>query len=308
MIGMVPVVKGEETYIIEDRQNGEIFNMRQEENRSGIPFNVPIYGNRSGYAYHDPAYPAERLKAFSFILKDSHSLSAETRAGSGEEDVKADPRSADCDDSQADQMSAAIVGAGRDGPERRKFAGGDDVWGIDYEKIDWYRVLDTLKKAVTSRDKLVIRAIVERFIDGEGRKRPGYRWDVELRVENILISAVRQHDVDKIKILFEGGGDKLTDVKGGELLRWTVWLGGEKEVEEVLNHCASSVNEKECGTGDTPLHIAARRENKEIAEMLLKHGADKTAENSWGEKPFDLVSEYNVELRALLSDAAGAAG
>lgn len=76
---------------------------------------------------------------------------------------------------------------------------------------------------------------------------------------------------------------------------------GNLEVAEVLIKNGAEVNAKCSNTRNTPLHWAARNDHKAVAELLIAKGADVNAKGTKGETPLDLaISKGNKELVDLL--------
>ena len=61
------------------------------------------------------------------------------------------------------------------------------------------------------------------------------------------------------------------------------------EAEPALAHARS-------GDGSTPLHLAARFDERSAAELLLEHGADPAARNAEGRTPADVAAGETREL------------
>ena len=67
-------------------------------------------------------------------------------------------------------------------------------------------------------------------------------------------------------------------------------------IEAIKRHLAdgADVNAK-ANDGWTPLHWAAWKSHKEIAELLIANGADVNAKNDVGDTPLDYWAEMNTE-------------
>lgn len=58
--------------------------------------------------------------------------------------------------------------------------------------------------------------------------------------------------------------------------------------------------------GFTALHNAAMRERTEIVDLLLRHGADASATNEWGQTPADVLRLAHESVRREVAEAIGA--
>jgi truncated hemoglobin YjbI len=82
-------------------------------------------------------------------------------------------------------------------------------------------------------------------------------------------------------------------------------MGGAKVVGALIK-AGANVNASDGVKHCTPLHMAARRGNVEIAEALLNHGADLEARDSAGETPLRRAVNCNKAEMAALLVAKGA--
>ncbi|MEM7176041.1 MAG: ankyrin repeat domain-containing protein, partial [Chlamydiota bacterium] len=80
--------------------------------------------------------------------------------------------------------------------------------------------------------------------------------------------------------------------------------GYENTVKHILAHYNVDVNAKMGGW--PPLHYAAFYNSKEVAKILLQHGADVNAKNEDGETPLHYAAFYNNKEVADLLINAGA--
>ncbi|XP_054643350.1 ankyrin repeat and SOCS box protein 9-like [Dunckerocampus dactyliophorus] len=64
-----------------------------------------------------------------------------------------------------------------------------------------------------------------------------------------------------------------------------------------LLHLGASANSR--GSGDSPLHIAARLSSPDMVSVLLSHGADASLRNLEGKQPLDLAPPNSVVERLL---------
>ena len=109
-------------------------------------------------------------------------------------------------------------------------------------------------------------------------------------------NAVKKGDLEKINALLKENPDLASskDYGGETPLHWAA-IKGNKEVAELLLKYKADVNAKNTA-GETPLHIAARHGHLEIAELLLANNADVNAENHNGFTPLDCAYKNVVEL------------
>lgn len=94
--------------------------------------------------------------------------------------------------------------------------------------------------------------------------------------------AVRQGDEDMTELLVRHGANYNFQDSYCNLLHWAVTTGGNIKLVEYLVSLGVDMNEKMKFWGDTPLDLAMfgfgdSEGNKDIAELLLKHGAESTS-------------------------------
>ena len=70
----------------------------------------------------------------------------------------------------------------------------------------------------------------------------------------------------------------------------------------MLDRVPSSVNARCPSSGDTPLIAAAREGHFDVVNLLLKYGADVTAQNDSDETAFDVSTE---DMRRVLLGMLG---
>ena len=73
--------------------------------------------------------------------------------------------------------------------------------------------------------------------------------------------------------------------------------GDLAEVKRLVVDCGVDPNIQD-NNGDTPLHIAARRDYCVVVKLLLNHGADPTIRNKKGRTPRD----YGSNCRGLIEE------
>lgn len=75
---------------------------------------------------------------------------------------------------------------------------------------------------------------------------------------------------------------------------------GRRDVAELLLACRADVNAKDT-YGNTPLHVAAGKGHPVVAELLLANGADVNAKNMYGATPLHVAAEKgHTDLAAML--------
>ncbi|EAX95854.1 ankyrin repeat protein, putative [Trichomonas vaginalis G3] len=78
-----------------------------------------------------------------------------------------------------------------------------------------------------------------------------------------------------------------------------------KEIAELLISCGANINEKN-KYGETVLHYAAEKNNKEMAELLISCGANINEKNKYGETVLHYAAEKNNKEMAELLISCGA--
>jgi len=122
----------------------------------------------------------------------------------------------------------------------------------------------------------------------------------EISIQN----AVFNGNIEAVKKHLDSGVDvNATDAQGMAPLHLAAWRG-HKEIAEILIAKGADVNTKEnTNGGGTPLHMAAMEGHKEIAELLIAEGANVNAKNNSGWIPLHDVSfKGHKEIAKLLID------
>jgi ankyrin repeat protein len=126
-----------------------------------------------------------------------------------------------------------------------------------------------------------------------------------------LYLAVMLGQADIGKLLIESGADVNIEFDGVNLLHVAALYGGNKAVAELLIAKGLDVNARCAAHGKakdtTPLHAAAGKDNIEVAEELIKNGAEleaKVFENHY--TPLHVAARNNKKQVAELLIAKGA--
>lgn len=75
-------------------------------------------------------------------------------------------------------------------------------------------------------------------------------------------------------------------------------VGRTRGLEELLDADAALANARR-DDGSTPLHLAARFDQKDAVELLLDHGADPAARDADGRTPADVAGDATRDLVSL---------
>ncbi len=148
-----------------------------------------------------------------------------------------------------------------------------------------------LTAAVSQKHPDAVAELIQAKADPNGSTADGYP---------LIFSALSDHPT--LKALLEGGANpNLLDREArSPLLSAVMMQGGQPAVELLLGHKAH-VNVGRAGYGWTPLHEAANRGNKAIAELLLKAGADVNARDRGGSTPlYRAVANKHLETAEFL--------
>ena len=127
--------------------------------------------------------------------------------------------------------------------------------------------------------------------------------------DRALFDAAKAGNIEAVKQYLTAGADLnlKKDLFGSTPLH-SAALKGRKEVAELLVSEGADVNTKNIN-GWTPLHYAAVVDHKEIVELLLASGADVNAKTDAGETPLDNAIKYKrTETADLLRKHGGKMG
>ena len=75
-------------------------------------------------------------------------------------------------------------------------------------------------------------------------------------------------------------------------------VGRTRGLEELLEADPGLASARR-GDGSTPLHLAARFDQKDAVELLLRHGADRSARDGEGRTPADVAGDATRDLVSL---------
>ncbi|NDQ56143.1 MAG: hypothetical protein GZ088_03595 [Acidipila sp.] len=118
--------------------------------------------------------------------------------------------------------------------------------------------------------------------------------------------AARQGDLEKIQSLLKTNPDLVfsEDDQGSSPLHMAAWRG-QKDVAELLLASGADVNAKD-NFNITPLQTAAMFDHKDVAQLLLAHKADVNAKNNKGTTSlhYAAISGYKDVVELLLASKA----
>lgn len=110
--------------------------------------------------------------------------------------------------------------------------------------------------------------------------------------KDVLRGGVLERTVRKAKRDLGGGGGLSMAVGFGDVRAVKEWIGDGVDV-----------NERWGLRRETPLHRAAEKGYVEIAEILIRHGADKNLQNEDNKRPYELAKDQ--EFREILMPGVG---
>ncbi len=129
------------------------------------------------------------------------------------------------------------------------------------------------------------------------------------RLEKGFIRAVKQGDAATVAALLKVWPElvKLRDAEEATPLHYAAWKG-HRAVAELLLEAgaeldAASINEH---YGGTPLHAAAHGDQRELVQLLLERGADVHFRSANGRTPLDETAFHKATAAAKLLRAGGA--
>ena len=131
----------------------------------------------------------------------------------------------------------------------------------------------------------------------------------ELKAAESIVAAIRLGNIEAIKQHLADGADVNAKEAKNQItpLHWAAWRG-RKEIAELLIAKGADVNVKN-KDGGTPLHNAAWKGHVEIAKLLIVKNADVTAKDVEGQTPLDWAEEEKQkEIADLLRKHGGKTG
>ena len=127
--------------------------------------------------------------------------------------------------------------------------------------------------------------------------------------EKQILRASKNGDATGVQELLAGDHSLIhfRDKDGSTPLHWAAWRG-RREVAEVLLKAGAKVNahNQNAHWGTTPLHAAAHGNQERVAKLLLAHGADIRAKNLNGRTPLGETAVHNAKAVAALLRERGA--
>ncbi|MCZ6913709.1 MAG: ankyrin repeat domain-containing protein [Rickettsia endosymbiont of Ixodes persulcatus] len=113
--------------------------------------------------------------------------------------------------------------------------------------------------------------------------------------------AVRSKNLIMLEQLLKNGEDpnKKAGSKGGTILHYVAYRCDYEEIARLVLRYGANINEPDIN-GDTPLHVAVFKKNKQAIKFFLENGSDCTIKNSLGKTAKDLASEKRPDKIATL--------
>ena len=106
-----------------------------------------------------------------------------------------------------------------------------------------------------------------------------------------LRKACKKGDIEAVKQHLAAGADVNAGGVFGKTPLHLAALKDHKEIAELLIANGADVNAKQAVEGETPLHLAAMGGHKEIVELFITNGADLNAKG-FGGTPLDWAIEW----------------
>ena len=131
----------------------------------------------------------------------------------------------------------------------------------------------------------------------------------ELKAAESIVAAIRLGNIEAIKQHLADGADVNAKEAKNQItpLHWAAWRG-RKEIAELLIAKGADLNTKN-KDGGTPLHNAAWKGHVEIAKLLIVKNADVNAKDVEGQTPLDWAEEEKQkEIADLLRKHGGKTG
>ena len=122
-----------------------------------------------------------------------------------------------------------------------------------------------------------------------------------------IVDAAIDGNIEAVKQAIADGADVNAKPGGITPLHWAAWRG-RKEIAELLIAKGADLNTKN-KDGGTPLHNAAWKGHVEIAKLLIVKNADVNAKDVEGQTPLDWAEEEkHKEIADLLRKHGGKTG
>ena len=100
-----------------------------------------------------------------------------------------------------------------------------------------------------------------------------------------ILAAVKSDNTQEVTRLLAAGADVNARGLDGAMPLHTAAIENRKEVAELLIRAGANVNAKDTRNGWTPLHVAAVKAEMPLVELLIANGADVNAKNNAGNTP-----------------------
>ncbi|KAI3398326.1 hypothetical protein diail_9549 [Diaporthe ilicicola] len=180
-------------------------------------------------------------------------------------------------------------------------------------------------QGATARHNKCVRELIKHDVDVNVKSKKSGKSALHLAVENDQF----QGYVRLVWLLVNAGAETNMPDENGDFPLTKVFFGASSlplekhrlEALAVLLQGGAEPNTHASGTGNTPLHLAVRRQDKWAVAMLLHKGADVNAKNSSGATPLQMtanqfrgdlghdhaqVLDLLLQAKALIDERAGA--